>query len=305
LLVGLSAAAALGACSSSEPVHSSQTPVQIAPPPPQALVFGFTTAHGAAEAASWGKRLGAYLGARIGCPLRPFVASSYGMLVRGLTEGRVDLGWIPPMLFVDAARRGDAIPLVKFVRLGRSTYHSAFIVRHSSSARTLADLRGQRMAWIDPRSSAGYLFPRTYLLKAGLDPDHFFAHQAFLGSHRRVVEAVLQGKVDVGVAFFSPGDGGTSAWQQFYPARAHEIRILASVGPIPSDVIAGRRGLPREVAARVRDVFVRMHLDPEGRELLEWILTAERALPARMEDYALAEQLAEISKPGLPTDGGR
>jgi phosphonate transport system substrate-binding protein len=276
----------------------------MAPPAPEALVFGFTTAHGAAEAASWGKRLSTYLGARIGRPLRPFVASSYGTLVRGLTEGRVDLGWIPPLLFVDAARRGHAVPLVKFVRLGRSSYHSAFIVLGSSPARRIADLRGKRMAWIDPRSSAGYLFPRMHLIKAGINPDLFFSHQAYLGSHRRVVEAVLQGKADVGVTFFSPGDGGASSWQQFFPTRAHEIRILSSVGPIPSDVIAARRGLQPELAGAVREVFVRMHQDPEGRDLLEWILTADRAVPARMADYASVEQMVENSKPSPTPDGG-
>jgi phosphate/phosphite/phosphonate ABC transporter binding protein len=213
-----------------------------------------------------------------------------------MTDAQVDLGWVPPLVYVIAARGGHVQPVAKFVRHGRSDYHSAFIVRAGSPARTLRDLQGKRMAWIDPRSSAGYLFPRAHLARAGVDPDRFFSHQAYLGSHRRVVEAVLEQRADVGVTFFSPREGGgeivISAWRQYYPQRAGEIRVLQAVGPIPSDVIAVRKGIPDDVRRRIEAIFVKMHEDPDGRELLQGIFNAERAMPARHADYGAVEQMA-------------
>jgi phosphate/phosphite/phosphonate ABC transporter binding protein len=290
-------AAALLACSSREAPRGSAPPP--APRPEKALLFGFSPAHGAAEAAVWGARLATYLSARTGLRSRPFVASSYGALVEGLRQGRVDVGWLPPLVYVTAARGADIAPLVKFVRHGRGDYHAAFIVRAASPVRDLRELQGKRIAWSDPRSSAGYLFPRTHLVEQGLEPDRFFAHQVFLGSHRRVVEAVLDGRADVGVTFFSPGPRGAvvmSAWHQYVPARAKEIRVLASVGPIPSDVISARRALGPEIHARFREAFVGMHEHPVGRELLQAIFNADRALPSSPGDYASLEEMARRSK---------
>jgi phosphate/phosphite/phosphonate ABC transporter binding protein len=271
----------------------------MAPPVPRALLFGFTPAHGAAEAAAWGSRLAAYLTVRLGMPTRPFVASSYGTLVERMTEGRVDIGWLPPLVYVAAAKRGGAEPVVKFVRHGRSNYHSAFIVRSASPLQALRDLAGKRMAWTDPRSSAGYLFPRAFLLRSGMDPDHLFSHQAFLGNHRRVVEAVLDGRADVGVTYYSPGTPGrvvADAWHQYFPKRTREIRILALAGPIPSDTISVRRNLSLDVTEKVREAFVRMNEDPAGRELLLRVFSADRALPARRSEYAGVEHEVEVLK---------
>lgn len=266
-------------------------------PPSEGLRFGFTPAHGARDASSNGQRLARYLAARAQVAFRPFVASSYGTLVKGVSEGWVDVGWLPPFVYAMARKGGDVRPLARFVRQGQASYRSAFIVRDQSPIRTLAQLRGKRMAYTDPRSSAGYLAPRGHLQALGLDADHFFSNQSFLGSHKRVVEAVLDGRADVGVTFYSSQRGpdgglliGASAWQQHAPARAREIRVLAETAPIPSDVIAVRARCPEALALRIRDAFLRMHESPEGRELLMGIFNAERALATDASDYASVER---------------
>src|SRR5262245_58804182 len=226
-IVQLSLACAL-ACNGPE---KAPAPVTRAPAVERGLLVGFTPAHGAAEASAWGQRLAAYLGTRAGAPTRPFVASSYGALVSGLNEGRVDIGWLPPLVYATSAHAGRLVPLVKFVRHGRGHYFAAFIVRAGSPIRELAQLRGKRIAWTDPRSSAGYLFPRAHLLELGFDPERFFSNQVFVGSHRAVVEAVLEGRADVGATYYSPGKPGevvANAWAQHFPARASEIRVLAT-----------------------------------------------------------------------------
>lgn len=265
--------------------------------------FGFAPAHGAADAARAGRSLAAYLSARAGVEVKPFVASSYGTLVKGLAEEWVDIGWLPPLVYVMASLEKPATPLAKFERLGRGSYHGAFIVRADSQFHKLADLRGMRMAYSDPRSSAGYLFPRTYLKSQGLEPDALFANQAFLGSHRRVVEAVLDRRADVGATFFSPLAGrepGATAWTQHFPTRAHELRVLAQTAAIPSDVIAARHGCPPEVQQRVREAFLKMADEPAGRELLSRIFNAERAVAASRSDYAELEHLARAQKTRWP-----
>ena len=248
------------------------------------------------DAAAAGKRLADYLSKRAGVAVVPFVASSYGTLVRGFTEGWVDFGWLPPLVYVMASQSGKAEPLAKFVRLGKGSYHGAFIVRASSRFKTLQSLEGKRIAYTDPRSSAGYLFPRAHLRRLGLEPDAFFSQQAFLGSHKRVVGAVLDGRAEVGVTFFSPQEGrepGAAAWTQHFPVRAREIRVIAQTPAIPSDVIAARAGCPKDVAEKVRAAFIAMGDDPVGREILSSIFNAERAIPANASEYVEIERMIQ------------
>jgi phosphonate transport system substrate-binding protein len=276
-------------------------------PKPRPLRFGFAPSHGAIDAAKAGQRLAAFLSERAGVHVTPFVASSYGTLVKGIREGWVDIGWLPPFVYVMAARDGHAVALARFVRTGKGSYHSAFIVRAQSPLRSFGDLRGKRMAYTDPRSSGGYLVPRAHLVRLGFEPDQLFSNQAFVGSHKAVVEAVLNGQADVGVTFFSPiqvRDGGVeigaSAWHQHYPARAKEIRVLAQSDAIPSDVISARTGCPIDAAERVRRAFYDMHTVPAGRELLQSIFNAERATVAYQADYKHIEQIMRTAQERLP-----
>src|SRR5258706_576603 len=93
----------------------------------------------------------------------------------GILLAHPELRGLPPLGYVMAARAGRAEPLAKFVRLGKGSYHGAFIVRATSPFKDLASLRGRRIAYTDPRSSAGYLFPRAHLARSGFDPDTFFS----------------------------------------------------------------------------------------------------------------------------------
>jgi ABC-type phosphate/phosphonate transport system substrate-binding protein len=76
-----------------------------------------------------------------------------------------------------------------------------------------------------------------YLESFGLDADHLFAQERFAGSHAAVGHALASGEVDV-VATHS-GRASDLA------AVAH-ARVLASVGPLPAELIVTSPGVARE-----------------------------------------------------------
>jgi phosphonate transport system substrate-binding protein len=281
-------------CTSRSPATDAGPPPGKAPPLGQSYSFGYAPTLRLDEAAAWAKRLKQYLAARTGAEITPFIASSYRSLISALQEGRLPFAWVSPAVLVSTAPAARAYPLAKFVHWGRGNYHAALIVRADSPLRKISDLRGRRVGWVDPRSTSGYLFPRHLLQRAGIEPDRFFGQNAFLGGHARVVEAVLERQVDVGATYCSFGPRQEmigSSWLQNFPARAQEIRVLDTIGPIPNDVIIASPSVPPGVAAAVQGAFLRMHEDPEGRAILSTMFSAERALGADMADY---DKLAQI-----------
>src|SRR4051794_14105571 len=87
-------------------------------------------------------------------------ALSYRELADSLEHGDLGIAWMPPIPAIELEDKGIASPLALPFRRGGSTYHSAFIVRRGGP-KTLAELQGRRVAWVDRESAAGYLVPRV------------------------------------------------------------------------------------------------------------------------------------------------
>ena len=51
---------------------------------------------------------------------------------------------------------------------GKTTFTSRIYVRKESGLTTLEDLRGKTIAFVDPASSSGYIYPMVLLIQRGL-----------------------------------------------------------------------------------------------------------------------------------------
>jgi ABC-type nitrate/sulfonate/bicarbonate transport system substrate-binding protein len=111
----------------------------------------------------------------------------YGELVERVNVGTVDLALLSPLSYVLAERTTPGLQLLaRTLTYGAPAYSSFLIVRTRDPARRLEDLKGRRVAWVDPLSTAGFLFPYGSFVERGLDPakdlqSAVFAGHAFLG----------------------------------------------------------------------------------------------------------------------------
>ena len=173
----------------------------------------------------------------------------YATLLSAVKDGEVDIAWLPPRPAVQAMTRGWARPLVLPVRGQSSMFWAALYARKDSSIRTLADLSGKRVAWVDPHSAAGYKAIRAWLRSRGVDPDRTFSREGFGGSHHGVVAMVMAGKADVGAGYAHLDETGAvkaAAW------GAAPMHVIGLAGPIPSDVLAAATALPERIAGRIQ-----------------------------------------------------
>lgn len=190
-----------------------------------------------------------WLGVKIGVEMVRFQVPSYDALARQMRDGTINIAWLPPIVFVRLERDGIVAPLVTNQRSGGNGYQSVLLVRQSSRIHTLDGLRGASAAWVDPLSAAGYVLPRVHLAALGMDPRGLFSDERFLGSHAAVVRAVIDGSADVAATFAGLDPSGAVArggWSEL-PDTEQKLRVLATFGVIPADLIAVRADAPHEL----------------------------------------------------------
>ena len=183
-----------------------------------------------------------------------------GTLLRTVPDSIV---WAPPIVAVDLldAHLAEAIALPE--RHGLLTSNVAFIVRLQDAAKTLEDLRGRRVIWLDRQSASGYVLPRLHLASRGLDPDTFFSKEVFGDTHLAVLDAVSSGAADVGTSWcrIDPKTQKTldAGWIRSDGLSIRPVRAAHTLGPVPNDAVL------TSVKVRTTDRLrlVRWLLEPE------------------------------------------
>jgi phosphonate transport system substrate-binding protein len=230
-----------------------------------------------------GQEFGKVLGGLAGLPVRVTVASDYAAVIEALRNRTADLAFVHPGGYVLAHREAKAVIVAKNRWHGKTSFTARFYVRKDSGLKTLEDLRGKTIAFVDPASSSGYIYPMVLLIQRGLvknrDPRSFFREVVFAGSHDASMRALLNGHVDAIASF-------DLAREQYLKDVAERERItwVAETPPIPEAGIAARDGLDPAVVARVRAALLQIR-GPAHAALLERVYDIDGFEPAEDREY--------------------
>ena len=242
------------------------------------LKFGFTPFLSEAEMQGEYEPLMTYLSDSIGQKVVLYVAKDYGDLRTQMEAGSVDIGSFSPFAYVDAARGGKIRIIGQSLIDGASTYRGAIVVRKDSGLNSLADLKGKRFAFVDPKSTSGYVYPRAMLIEKGMAPDTYFKETIFAGSHDKVIAAVLDGRADAG-AIYESALGIAKA--EGVPTE--NLVTIASTEPIPHDAITVRIGLEERLTKKIQTALVELDKSEAGRRLIA------NSKPKKLTGYVIAK----------------
>lgn len=218
-----------------------------------------------------------------GVPIRAQVASDYAGVVEALRSRRVDLAFVHPVGYVLARREAGCEILVRDVWQGKTAYTARFYVRKGSGIERVEDLRGRTIAFVDPASSSGYIYPMVLLMKRGLvrdrDPRTFFKDALFAGTHEAALRALLQGRVDAAASFAGAPEihlKGT-AWET-------QLAVVGETPEIPEAGICARPGAPAAAVQAIKRALLTMK-KPEHAAVLRQIYDIDGFVEARDADY--------------------
>jgi phosphonate transport system substrate-binding protein len=239
-----------------------------------------------------GEDFGKALGHLIGLPVRVTVASDYAAVIEALRNRTADLAFVHPAGYVLANREAKAMIVARNLWHGKATFTSRIYVRKEAGLKTVEDLRGKTIAFVDPASSSGYIYPMLLLMQRGLvkgrDPKTFFREVVFSGSHDASMQALLHGHVDAIASF-------DMAREQYLkdPAQRDKIAWVAETPPIPEAGIAAREGLDPAVVNRVRAALIQMR-GPSYAALLKRVYDIDGFEAAEDKDYDPVRQAVDL-----------
>lgn len=237
-------------------------------------------------------KLLAYLTEKLGVKqTRLRTAANYQSILNQLIRGKIDIAWLGSQSSVEARKNPEVELLVKPVRFGTTSYRGIIIARQDSGIRSLEDLKGKKFAWVDKESASGYLFPKSLLIEAGIDPDRDFETAQFLGKHDAVVLNVLLGKYDAGACY----DDARKTLRD--EKKREELTILATTQDISNEPIVCRKSLPEDLRAKIKKAFLDLSLKtPEGKIVLKDLTDVQGFVPANPRDYDYIKKVEDILK---------
>ncbi len=179
-----------------------------------------------------------------------------------------------------------------------TVYYGCILTRTDSGIQRPTDLNGKPFAFSDETSTSGHIFARILLNRAGVSLGHVF----FAGGHPNVVQAVRDGKVAGGAAFYSPPsavsqrDGTLVADARMLLLKnmqaevdrrelIENVRIIALTDPIPNDVCCVRRDLPRRLWEEFETSLQRFLATPDGRSAYYDLVAGVAAEPCTDRDF--------------------
>jgi len=251
--------------------------------PPTSLHLVLTPSQKPTDLLAAGEDFGRVLGRLVGMPVKVTVASDYAAVVEALRNRTADLAFTHPGGYVLASREAKATIVAKNLWHGKSTFTSRIFVRKDGGVRQLEELRGKTIAFVDPTSSSGYIYPMALLIQRGLvknrDPKSFFRDVVFAGGHDAAMRALVNGHVDAIASF-------DLAREQYLkdPAERERIVFIAETPPIPEAGIAARDGLDPPTLARVRAALLSIR-GPAHADLLKRLYDIDGFEPAEDREY--------------------
>ena len=214
------------------------------------------------------RAIGAYLEEATGRRIEARVTVDHAAAIESLAAKRTDIAFMGALPYVMARARIGAAALLSEVYRGKPSYRGAIFVRRDSGITRLEELRDRSIAFADPISESGFLYPFDLFVEAGLlaagdDPKAFFGEVYFAGGYQQAIQAVANGLVEA---------AGVSVYATLLlDARQRgTVAAIATTPPIPSHVVVARSGLEPALRAAFVDAMLGLN-QPGKRRLLKHV----------------------------------
>ncbi len=207
--------------------------------------------------------------------------NDYPAAVEALVNKQVDVVWFGGFTHVQAQLRsgGKIVPIAQ--REEDTQFRSVFITQTDSGIKTLADLKGRQVSFGSPSSTSGHLMPRSFLLRAGMDPDRDFKRVAYSGAHDATIASVVGGRVDAAAL-------DITVWRKFVEDKkvdTAKVNVFFTTPPYYNYNWSVHADMPAALRERLTKALLDLSMaTPEGKEILT-LNRATRYITTKPENY--------------------
>ena len=209
-----------------------------------------------------------YIANKLGRQIQLVQRKTYGEINELIGMGQIDLAFICSGPYAGGKEKFGfqalAMPRVR----GSHLYQAYLIVNKDSPFQKLDDLRGKSFAFTDPESNTGKLVPTYWLNKTGTGVEDFFGKTIYTYSHDNSIRAVAMSLVD-GAAV------NGQVWEYYNhndPVFTTKTRIIKISQPFGNPPVVASAHLSNQMKAHIRSLLLEMHLDPDGKKILDELM---------------------------------
>jgi len=167
---------------------------------------------------------------------------------------------------------GAAKMILRRWKSGMAEYQSLLFSKRDGGIKRLDELRGKTIVFEDPGSTSGYLMPKFFLQRNGFklaekkdfDANATAGQVSYIFAYRqeKLLDMVFTKQAAAGA--ISDDDHG-----KLGDDRKSDIAVLAQTERLPRHLVSVRADLSPQTVARLTDILVAMHDDPEGQKILK------------------------------------
>lgn len=255
-----------------------------------AITYAYLPQYSHTESFKRHQRLVEYLSRQTGLPIRQVFPDTFAHHVSMFGEGKIDLSFSNPFIYVKLANRYGAKAMTRIIEQdGEAEFRGQIIARRDrSDINTLEDCRHRSWVAVDPTSAGGYLFV------LGEFVDHHFSLTDFKeivfsgGRQENVILGVYAGLHDFG----SIREGSLKVVED--KIDINQIKVVANSRKYPGWVYAYSPKMPPETVKQIRDAM--LQLDYEQNQEHKEILDAARFIGFVPSDDKDFDPVRELSK---------
>lgn len=289
------------------PAAPQQTTPAPAPAPaakkPDTLTIGFVPSQDAAGIESKVKPMEDFLSQKLGLPVKTFVGTNFIGVVEAMGSAKVDVGWLNPLGYVLASGDHGVKVILKTQRKGSAQYRSQLTVRaednipacdtakDATCKATFDALKGKRLAFVDAASTSGYMYPTSFMKKAGVgnQKGQWFSDVIMSGAHDAAAKLVYNKGADASWTFEDVRDNLVKE----LPDVKTKLVPVAYTTWIPNDTVSVRKGMPDDFVKQIKDALVEFSKTDAGKKVLQDLYTIDGLVDGNDADYNVVRDMAK------------
>lgn len=216
-----------------------------------------------------------------------FQVQSNAAEIEALRSGRLHVGGFSTGPTAFAVNIAGAVPFaVKGDEKGYQGYHLYVIVKKDSVIKSMADLKGRKVAHTSPSSNSGHMAPLALFPKQGVVPDKDYKI-TFSGKHDQSVMGVNSGDYDAAAVASDVFERMVHRGQ----VKLEDFRIIYRSEKFPTSSFAYAHDLEPVFRDRMLKCFYNYRFTPEMKATFDG---ADRFFPITYKkDFELVRNVAE------------
>lgn len=232
---------------------------------PEKLTFGVIPVAGSSSMKENFGPLTSYLEDQLGIKVELKLAGDYTGIITGMQHKHIDVAYLGPKSYVEAARRAGAEAIAVEIdgESGLPGYRGTIITKKGSGLKTLEDIKGKKWAFTSSQSTSGTLVPTVMFSKKGINPQEYFSKVLYSGGHEASILSVKAGKIDAASTNNLDFNRGLDKhWEK------DQFNIIWTSDLIPGAPVAVVKQLPQSLKMALKGAFI-SYKDDEGMKKLK------------------------------------